>query len=102
MASEGSSGGVVVDSCFIGGEIVVDGECSLDWSVGHYFSLDFGDLGRDGVDGGGSPFVVGVGGGVAVGAGSFAVWGWHGSTAGLVLACGMVVTGGQGVGHTPI
>jgi len=41
---------VVVDSGFVGEEVVVDSEGSLDGSVGHDFGLDLGDLGGDAVD----------------------------------------------------
>ena len=47
VSSEGGSGSVVIDSTLVGGEVTVDGEGSLNWSVGHDFGLDLGDLGGD-------------------------------------------------------
>ena len=50
VSSEGRPSGVVINSLFVGGEVSVNGECRLNWTVSHYFSLDLCNLRGDTVD----------------------------------------------------
>lgn len=75
MSSEGSSGGVLVDSGLVGQEVLIDGERSFDGSVGEDFLLDLLDS-SDRVRALSEVLVVGVGVVVSSNTGSLAGWGW--------------------------
>ena len=51
----------MIDSRFVGKEVVVDCEGSLNGTMGHDFGLDFGNLGGNAVNGLSMKFVLSVG-----------------------------------------
>lgn len=75
MSSEGSSGGVLVDSRLVGQEILIDGEGSLDGSVGEDLLLDlFNSSNR--VRALSEVLVIVIGGVISSNTTSLAGWGW--------------------------
>lgn len=86
VSSQSRSSSVVINSALVGQEVVVDGEGSLNWTMGHDFSLDLCDLGGDTVDGIGNPSVLVVSSGVAINASGLALRSGLGSSARSVLA----------------
>lgn len=89
---------MVVNSSLVGEEVVVDGEGSLNGSVGLNFLHDIGNA-ADAVNANTLSDVAGVGGGVSTLAGLGALGGWvFASTARSVLSSGVMVARRERVG----
>lgn len=102
MSSQCGSWNVVIYSSFIWKEIIIDGECCLNWSMCHDFGLNFFYLWWNWINWWGSPFVISIGSIISISAVPFASWGWFWSTTWFVLSGCVMVTWSKWVGHAKI
>jgi hypothetical protein len=91
---------MVINSGFVTWEIFIDGESSLNWTMGHNFSLNLRNLRWNAVDGLCMPFIVGICvSGILTNAFSLASWSRLRFSTWLVFTSSVMVTGSESVRH---
>ena len=95
MSSQSRSSGMMINSCFVGQEVGINGESSLNWTVGHDFSLDLFDAWWNWVNSVSKPFIAAVCS--TIDAFILAFWCWLTWTTWSVFSRNVVITWGEKV-----